>query len=188
MNSLGKLTSNPADLVKEPDALLEILTAVQFVAGVAFLFCSFAVAHTWNSGFNCLLSALLFLTFPVASYYVITYRRNPMNLGAIMGGGLILCFLSFETAIYWGQLSLCEEVAFEIGHYSCSQKVAYRFVCFFGIVMFLLQLSFTTFLVYSRESVLKDFNEYEELGISGESALGPDTPGGPLPPSASADL
>ena len=136
--------ANPLETAQhEPETLLEICTALQVLGGVIFLLCSFSVSQTQNVGFNTILTALLYLAYPVASYWVVTRLRTPMAIGALMGGGLVICFLSFETAVYWGQLSLCEEVETTIRHYTCTQRAAYRITCFFSIIMFFLQVNNT---------------------------------------------
>ena len=54
---------------KNPAAVLEGLIALQVLGGIAFIICSFVVAHTENVGFNVVLSGILNLVFAVASYY-----------------------------------------------------------------------------------------------------------------------
>jgi hypothetical protein len=131
--------------IKEPAAILEAFLALQILAGFGFLICSFVVAHTENSGFNVVLTGLLNLIYSLASYYALGKLKTPIIIGAAIGGGMMISFLSFMTAIYWGQLSLCQELDESVRHYSCDQKVAYRATCFFAVIMFLLQVSVLSF-------------------------------------------
>lgn len=137
MDNFTKLTNLD---IKEPAALLEGMIALQVLGGLSFLICSFVVAHTENAGFNIVLTGLLNLIFALASYYALGKLKTPIIIGAVIGGGIMICFLTFMTAVYWGQLSLCEEVTASIRHYSCDQKIAYRMTCLFSVIMFLLQV------------------------------------------------
>lgn len=137
MESFNKLTKLD---IKEPAALLEGMITLQVIGGLSFLLCSFVVAHTENAGFNIVLTGLLNLMFALASYYALGKLKTPIIVGAVIGGGIMICFLTFMTAVYWGQLSLCEAVTESIRHYSCDQKIAYRMTCFFSVIMFILQV------------------------------------------------
>ena len=137
MDSINKMTSLD---IKEPSSLLEGLIAVQVLVGSAFLICSFVVAHTENAGFNIVLTGLLNMIFALASFYSLGKLKTPIIIGAIIGAGIVISFSSFTTGVYWGQLSLCEEVTETIRHYSCDQKIAYRTTCFFSVIMFLVQV------------------------------------------------
>ena len=126
---------------KNPAAVLEGLIALQVLGGIAFIICSFIVAHTENVGFNVVLSGILNLVFAVASYYSLGKLKTPIIIGAVIGAGIMISFLTFMTSVFWGQLSLCEVVLVSVRHYSCEHKFAYRMTCFFSSVMFLFQVS-----------------------------------------------
>jgi hypothetical protein len=126
---------------KNPAAVLEGLIALQVLGGIAFIICSFVVAHTENVGFNVVLSGILNLVFAVASYYSLGKLKTPIIIGAVIGAGIMISFLTFMTSVFWGQLSLCEVVLVSVRHYSCENKFAYRMTCFFSSVMFLFQVS-----------------------------------------------
>lgn len=55
----------------------------------------------------------------------------------------MMTILNLMTAIYWGQLSHCNVISDNISQYSCYNRTAYGAVCFFSVVLFLLQLGFT---------------------------------------------
>lgn len=125
---------------QDPSVLLEILLAVQIICGVAFLICSIVVSHTENAGFNVILMGLINLIFAVAAYYAVGNLKTPILVGSIIGAGIMISLQSLMTAIYWGQLSSCEETEINIRHYTCNQINAYVATSFFAVVMFLLQV------------------------------------------------
>ena len=147
----------------DTSSVVKNLCGLQLLAAIIFFASSISVADTENSGFNIVVTACLLLLYPLISYYIIGNYRKPLYIGGIIGSGIILTVLIFETSIYWGQLSLCEPVDIEINHYSCDNRIGYRFVSLFGIVVTILQFCFTAYMIYKQEDLLKDYLEYEEL-------------------------
>lgn len=100
----------------------------------------------------------------------------------------MMTLLNFMTAIYWGQLSLCESVSTSVSQYSCNNRVAYGAVCFFSVVLFLLQLAFTAGVTLWRGELMNDVEGagYDEISSHSTHNNPYDTPGGQF--SASADL
>ena len=150
----------------DTSAIIKNLCGLQVLAAIVFFASSISVADTANSGFNIVVTACLLLLYPLISYYIIGNYRRPLYIGGIIGAGIVLSFMILETAIYWGQLSLCEPIDVEISHYSCDNRIGYRFVSLFGIIVFVLQFCFTGYMLYKQEDLLKDFAEYEELSTS----------------------
>ena len=159
-------TFNVAEYYSSLDtsAIIKNLCGLQLLASVVFFASSISVADTANAGFNIVVTACLLLLYPLVAYYIIGNYRRPLYIGGIIGAGIVLTVLILETSIYWGQLSLCEPVeGVEISHYSCDNRIGYRFVSLFGIIVFGLQFCFTGYMLYKQEDLLKDFAEYEEL-------------------------
>ncbi len=47
------------------------------------------VVHTSNMGFNLLVTALLFLGYPVLGYYTIHTYKSPIAVGTVLGTGVV---------------------------------------------------------------------------------------------------
>jgi hypothetical protein len=84
-------------------------------------------------------------------------------LSVSKGAGAVIIVLSLETAIFWGQLSLCEKVDTAISRYSCGNRVSYRFMSMLAVIIFLMQIVLTALLAYFKDIVLKDSLEYEDI-------------------------
>jgi hypothetical protein len=134
----------------DPKAILEANIGLQFVFSSVFLICAFVVSQTWNAGFNVVLTGLIYIAYPSAAFYVLKNMCEPALIGALIGSGIMLSFISLMTAVYWGQLSDCESVSETISHYSCSQTAAYGAVSFFAVVMLLLQVGSNVFSIRRR--------------------------------------
>ena len=154
--------------------------------------CCFVVAGTANAGFNAVLTALLNIAFIAGSYYVINNSKTPIAVGFLIGASVMITLLNFMTSVYWGQLSKCQVVTASVPQYSCSNPDAYGAVCAFSVMMFLVNMGFTSVLIMWRGELISDvgmYDSYDNLPTSSGHGMpnAYDTPskGGPAP---SADL
>lgn len=172
----------------EPGNILNLHIFAQIANGILFVLCAFSVSHTYNAGFNVVLTAVLYFAYAGVAYYVINKDKRPVYVGGVIGGGIMIVFLSLMTSIFWGQLSVCEKVDQDIEQYSCDNKVGYRAVCLFAVIMFIIQFSFTVVLINLRGEVLKEASEYEEISstLAGEDEESFDEK--PIATAPSADL
>ncbi len=96
------------------------------------------------------------------------------------GCSAVIAFLSLLTAVYWGQLSKCETVSSSVAQYSCSQRIAYAFVCVFASILFVMQTVWTVCLVKWRGELINEIGLYDDIG--GTSNAFPGIPGSPYEP------
>lgn len=75
--------------------------------------------------------------------------------------------LNLMTAIYWGQLSNCMTLHNTLAGYSCDHPTAYGAVCFFSVMLFLIQGGFTYVMYKSRGEFINESGLYDD--ISGSS-------------------
>lgn len=145
--------------------VMKLIIFVEAVATFAFVICSFVVAGTANVGFNCVLTGFLNIAFVAGSYYVINNSKSPIAIGFLIGTSGMLTILSFMTAVYWGQLSRCDEYysAYNITQYTCANKAAYGAVCAFSVILFLLQGAFTVVVVIARGDLINETGLYDDI-------------------------
>lgn len=79
-----------------------------------------------------------------------------------------MTMLSFMTAVFWGQLSRCEELV-GVTQYSCTNKVAYGAVCAFAVILFLLQGAFTAGVIMWRGELINESGVYDDISNNGSS-------------------
>jgi len=171
--------------------VLNALLYLECALATILFIIAMVVAHTANAGFNIVLTSIVLIVFPFISLNVLNYYKQPIYVGGVIGAGLLLTIQCLETAVFWGQLSLCEVVHSAIEQYTCDNKIAYRAISLFTIVIFMVYVAFTIFLIFSRGEVLKEFNEYQEIHTSVPSGDYPFDGGdknGPPPLAPSADL
>mmetsp|Transcript_10590 Transcript_10590/g.31985 ORF Transcript_10590/g.31985 Transcript_10590/m.31985 type:complete len:187 (+) Transcript_10590:242-802(+) len=94
----------------EHGKLLNVNLALQALFSFALLICSFVVAATANAGFNAVLTAILSCTFVVGAYRVLNRSQSTLAVGFVIGVSTMMSFLMLMTAVFWGQLSGCEDV------------------------------------------------------------------------------
>ena len=135
----------------------------QLSLSILFLILGFVVANTANETVPLFASASVFISFPLWSYYVIHRLPTHVTVGASLGAGLLLVFISLQNAMFWGSLSVCQKVNYSIKQYSCNSKVTYRGLCIVSILLVLAHLVFVVLLAQFRLAVLKDLEEYEQI-------------------------
>ena len=82
-----------------------------------------------------------------------------------------MAMLNLMTAIYWGQLSECMTLHSSLAGYSCDHPTAYGFVCFFAVMLFLMQGGLTYVMYKSRGEFINESGLYDD--ISGGSGSNP---------------
>ena len=130
-----------------------------------YLFLAFDVSHTANMGLVVITCSIVFLTHSVLGFLAssLQFFKTPLWVGITLGDGIICVFLSIQSSIFWGNLSVCQSNVSTIIGYSCSQKVAYRLICIISMVLAFLQLLFSWILYNYRKFILKDIIEYQQI-------------------------
>uniref|UniRef100_A0A7S1TNM9 MARVEL domain-containing protein n=1 Tax=Phaeomonas parva TaxID=124430 RepID=A0A7S1TNM9_9STRA len=159
----------------EHGKLLNVNLALQALFSFALLICSFVVAATANAGFNAVLTAILSCTFVVGAYRVLNRSQSTLAVGFVIGVSTMMSFLMLMTAVFWGQLSGCEDVKDDPDQYSCDNKKAYGATCAMSVLLFLLDVSFTILLVLWRDDFMSESSGYDDIG--GNSAFVNNAPG-----------
>ena len=124
-----------------PKKAMNLNLVLQLCASVCFCLTSIFLRHFSNVGFQLIITALANLTFCVGAFYVINRQPDSMSVGACLGSGIVISVLSLITAVYWGELSKCEEIDVSIRKYTCDNKAAMRVMCFFAVLLFIFQVS-----------------------------------------------
>jgi hypothetical protein len=71
--------------------------------------------------------------------------------------------LNLMTAVFWGQLSKCEAVHYNIAQYSCSHTTAYGAVSAFAVLLFLIQAALTAAFVLWRGEIINEAGLYDDI-------------------------
>ena len=87
--------------------LTDFTLLTQGILSFCFFISAFFVAANDYAGFNSIFSSFLFGIFTGVSHYGISYNPSRTFYGAILGASVILVFISFQNAIFWGQYSSC---------------------------------------------------------------------------------
>lgn len=164
IESAGDVKMDNFDL-RSIDPLIVLNTSiyVQIVLSILLLIMSFIVANTANMTLILFTTVSTFISYPLWAYYALHRFPSHVTIGATLGSGLVIVFISLQTAVFWGNLSVCEKVSMSIQQYSCNSRVAYRIICILSICIFLTQFLFVILLAQFRLIVLKDAEEYEEI-------------------------
>jgi hypothetical protein len=162
-------TEPKSDALVNPKKVMNFNLVLQL--GVALCFCltSIFLRHFSNVGFQLIVTGLANITFSVGAFYVINKQPDSLSVGACLGSGVVISILSLSTSVYWGELSKCEVVNVDISKYTCDSKVAMRTLCAFSVILFLLQLTFTIYLMKYKTHVLAASQQYSELPGADES-------------------
>jgi hypothetical protein len=132
-------SQNESTLVN-PKKAMNLNLVLQLCFSVCFCLTSIFLRHFSNVGFQLIITALANITFCTGAFYVINRQPDSMSVGACLGSGVVISILSLTTALYWGELSNCEEVEVSIRKYTCDNKAAMRAMCTFAVLLFLLQV------------------------------------------------
>jgi len=171
-------------------------TFTLIIAGEGFLalpltICCFVVAGTANAGFNAVLTALLNIAFIAGSYYVVNNSKTPIAIGFLIGASVMITLLNFMMSVYWGQLSKCQVLSSSVAQYSCSNPDAYGAVCAFSVMMFLVNVAFTSLMIMWRGELISDvgaYDAYDNLPTGSSHGGGVASPYEPSKAAQSADL
>jgi hypothetical protein len=87
--------------------LVDSTLLAQAVFSFCFFLSAFAVAANDYAGFVAVVTAFVYSIFTGVTYYGISYRPNQTFYGATLGASIILIFLSFESAMFWGLYGSC---------------------------------------------------------------------------------
>lgn len=96
------------DIIHDPPRLLSSLLGLTTLSSIAFFISSCVTAGTANAGFTTFITSLMYLGFCLGGLYTITRTQTSISVGFLIGVSLMLCIQSFQTAVFWGQLSHCD--------------------------------------------------------------------------------
>lgn len=156
-------------ILNDKPKLLSSILGVQSLFTICFFFSSLAVSSTANNGFNVVLDALLYAMYCLGGLYVLNRSQSGLAVGFLIGVACMTTINSLKTAIFWGQLTGCEEtVDGTVPHYSCSHIGGYRAICVFSIIMFVLSFVFTYILVEAKDEIVEGniTKGYDNVGAS----------------------
>lgn len=83
-----------------------LLAQVMFT--FSFLVSSFVVSSNDYAGFLVVFTGLVFAAFIGFTYYSVRKAASRTMYGVVLGGLVVLTFISLQTAIFWGQYGNCE--------------------------------------------------------------------------------
>jgi len=156
----------PNILPLSPKRLMNLNLLCQGFISFIFLILALMLSRTANVGFQVVITSFSYGLYTAYAFYVINKKQDPISVGMCIGAGIVMSLLSFFTAIYWGELSRCEEIAVEISKYTCDKKQTMKATCTFSVFMFLLQTAFTIKLNMWKTSILAESLQYSELGMN----------------------
>lgn len=148
--------------------LLDRLLPGQALLIVSYFISACFVGSNNFAGFNALFLGMIYIAFAIATYYGLKVYATRINFGAILGGSVILMFISLQSAIFWGQYADCEpqhryllgsEIlhrkldSFELGP-ECRNVSAMKSLCTFSVFMFLGYIVQIWFLVHFKNDIL----------------------------------
>ena len=91
--------------------LIDYSIIMQGILSFCFLISAFSVASNNYGGFVAVFSAFCFMSFTGVSYYGVRYKPDKVFYGAILGGSVVLVFVTFLSAIFWREYSTCSTVS-----------------------------------------------------------------------------
>eukprot|EP00520_Triparma_pacifica_P013445 CAMPEP_0118657376 /NCGR_PEP_ID=MMETSP0785-20121206/13985_1 /TAXON_ID=91992 /ORGANISM="Bolidomonas pacifica, Strain CCMP 1866" /LENGTH=185 /DNA_ID=CAMNT_0006550289 /DNA_START=40 /DNA_END=593 /DNA_ORIENTATION=+ len=170
-----------AGIVHDTPRFLSALLGLLLLSSFAFFISACVVGSTANAGFNVVITSFLYLAWGVGGLYTITKSTSPVSIGFLIGVSSILTIHCLQTAIFWGQLSNCQDsiVVTEgvtldiskdfISHYTCTSKSAMSSVCAFSVINFLIGIAFTTRLIGGKDEIIDGSQQggYDDVGPTG---------------------
>lgn len=147
--------------------VLICLAAIMVVFTLPFMICSFVVASTANAGFNVVLTGLLMIIWECGSIWLMNKGPQAMSHGFLIGVSFVMFFLTFMTAIYWGQLAACDtSYNGDLSQYTCTNISAMQGVCAFAVLMWIMEWPFLVLIIQHRNTIIKE-TSYDDIGAGG---------------------
>ncbi|KAG5182509.1 hypothetical protein JKP88DRAFT_150813, partial [Tribonema minus] len=139
----------------EPEYVRNVLIGLAAIMGlltVPFAICACVVAGTAAAGAGAVLTALALLAWEAGSIALMQRGPAALSQGFLVGASLVMTALTFETAVYWGQLAQCDTYSGDVAlaRYSCAHRGAMRGACAFAVLIWLVQLPFVALAVAQR--------------------------------------
>jgi hypothetical protein len=117
--------------------------------------------------FQILFNSMYELASHLCVVYGVRYWLCRTFYGVLMGAGLFLVILSFQTAVFWGQYSGCQPLQWGsqwTGTVECRQRDAMISACVFAVLMLLSLLLQLGVLFMYKEQILGNKPLDEGLG------------------------
>lgn len=147
--------------------LLDRLLPGQAVLIACYFISACFVGSNSFAGFNALFLGVIYTAFTAATYYGLKIYATRVNFGMILGGSVILLFMSLQSAIFWGQYADCESrtryllseeehrnlSSFKLGP-ECRNTSAMKSLCTFSVFMFLGYIVQIWFLIRFKNDIL----------------------------------
>jgi len=140
-----------------PQQLIDITLLIQSIFIFSYLISSLFLITNLYAGFNAGFLNILLISFTVYSYYILRVAISRVSYGMVLGGSVILMFILFQSAIFWGQYSGCIPSKlykrFEIG---CTNPSAMESLSAFSVLLFLSYIYFIWVLIKFKQELLGD--------------------------------
>ncbi|CAB1105026.1 unnamed protein product [Ectocarpus sp. CCAP 1310/34] len=167
---------------------LNTIVLAMAVLTICFFICACVVSSNANAGFNVVLTAMMYVAYVGLLAVVFNRKRatdggmdTAMAIEPIVGGGLIgittmMCFLSLMTAVYWGQMSGCEDDTDDVDGYSCYNSFGMAAVAWFASFLLISEAVTLAALILWKEDIFfvdggyDNFDAQEDRGAYSSSA------------------
>jgi len=123
---------------------IDIGLVVHSLTALILFITSCTLVHTANIGIQLLLTAITFIFVPIFIYYTLHIWKTPITVGITLGVGTGSTFIALMTAVFWAELSLCDKLPDDMvnSHYSCGNRVVYRFVSLLAVAIFVFMVRY----------------------------------------------
>ena len=147
MEDLLSLFTTPSvdSTLVNPKKTININLVAQLAVASCICLTSIFLRHFSVVGFQLLITGLGNVLFALGSFWIVNKKPDSLSVGAALGSGVVISFVSLITAVYWGELSRCEVVDVAIRKYTCESKGAMRSLCLFSVMLFFLQVLLTSY-------------------------------------------
>ncbi|CAM9945766.1 unnamed protein product [Pylaiella littoralis] len=155
---------------------------------VCFFVFACVVSSNANAGFNVVFTAVIYAAYAGLLAVVFNKKRavdqgldlsiaiEPMAGGVLIGMTTMMCFLSLMTAVYWGEMSGCEDDTDDVDGYSCYSAWAMVAVAWFASCLLITEgLTLAALILWKEDIFFVDggydnFDAQEDRGAYTSSA------------------
>ncbi|CAM9790647.1 unnamed protein product, partial [Ascophyllum nodosum] len=132
---------------------------------LCFFICACVVSGNANAGFNVVLTGIIYVVYVGMLGAVFNKKRSvdgaadaamaiePMVGGLLIGMTTMMCFLSLMTAIYWGEMSGCEDTDDDVTGYSCISASGMAAVSWFASLLLVAQAAMLVVLILWKDDI-----------------------------------
>eukprot|EP00286_Rhodomonas_abbreviata_P000083 CAMPEP_0181288518 /NCGR_PEP_ID=MMETSP1101-20121128/377_1 /TAXON_ID=46948 /ORGANISM="Rhodomonas abbreviata, Strain Caron Lab Isolate" /LENGTH=181 /DNA_ID=CAMNT_0023392649 /DNA_START=105 /DNA_END=650 /DNA_ORIENTATION=+ len=145
-----------------------------------YLISALIIGGNSYAGFNAVFLGLVFSGGIGATYYGLKMHVSRTHFGMLLGGAIILMFISLESSIFWGQYGDCSTPSNPNSRRlnplgpECTHTATMKAVCTFSVFMFLSYIVMIALLVHFKDEILGSAPLQEGYNVVGQ----PGTAGG----------